>query len=53
LVVIAIIAILAALQLPALAKAKVKAQQTVCFNNHKQIGYGASMYATDFKDCYP
>jgi len=47
LVVIAIIAILAALLLPALAKAKSKAQGVLCFNNHKQLALAWRMYAED------
>jgi prepilin-type N-terminal cleavage/methylation domain-containing protein len=53
LVVIAIIAILAALLLPALARAKAKAQQAQCANSLKQWGLAINMYAGDNNDRFP
>jgi len=53
LIVIAIIAVLAALLLPALAKSKARAQRTACLSNQKQIGYSLIMWSDDHNDKFP
>jgi len=53
LVVIAIIAILAALLLPSLARAKEQGMSVSCLSNTHQIGLGVIMYADDNKQIFP
>src|SRR5881394_539123 len=53
LVVIAIIGILAGMLLPALARAKEKAHQTVCINNNKQLALALLLYTPDNNEWMP
>src|ERR1035438_2124815 len=53
LVVIAILGLLAALLLPALTKAKGKAQGTLCLNNGKQMMIAVALYTSDNQEFFP
>lgn len=53
LVVVAIIAVLASMLMPALQKAREKSRQAVCMNNLRQIGIAFIMYLDDYNGEFP
>jgi len=53
LIVVAVLAILAAMLLPALANAKGEGQQIHCVNNLKQVGLSYRVFAVDHEDLFP
>jgi prepilin-type N-terminal cleavage/methylation domain-containing protein/prepilin-type processing-associated H-X9-DG protein len=53
LVVLALIAILVALRLPAVSRAKMKAGQASCFNNLRQLSIGFNLYCDANNNCFP
>lgn len=53
LLLVPVMAILAGLLLPALSKAKGRAQEMQCMNNMKQLALGVMMYSGDYKDTLP
>jgi prepilin-type N-terminal cleavage/methylation domain-containing protein len=53
LVVIGIIALLIAILLPVLGKAREASQKTVCLSNMRQLGTALQLYASENHDCLP